>query len=179
LIIKNYLNIIIKTRGYFHRQGIEGKGNTENVPGELGKEGNSAIRILKGQRKRKKKEKHKGLPKEGGIDSVAQPIAGGEIKCPLKKTRVIKQGLGKFVLSFEVDNPASKGIIDLVAVGENGKSNKIKIKDAQLVSGCSSVYMSGGELRFSEMRKNEKIMVNITLAGNHDYAMEVNVYEHN
>lgn len=171
--------IHMPSKGFFYGQGAEGSGKSEKVPGELGKEGSSGVRVLKGKRKRKQLDKHRGFPKEDGKDIVIQRKEGGETTCPLQKVRIIKQGTGQYVLSFEIPHYVNNGRIELVTVGENGKSNKIKIVDVKLVTGCTSVNISGGSILFTGMNANTKVMINVSLAGSHDYAMEVNVYEHN
>lgn len=166
-------------KGFFYGYGEEGTGNTKKVSGELGKEGNSGVRILKGKRKRKRKDRHFGMPKEEGKDMVIQRESGGETSCPLKKVRVIKKNVGKYTLSFEIPHYAKEGKIELVTVGENGKSNKIKLTDVKLVAGCVEVHMSGETIVFSGMRADEKVLIDVSVAGEYDYAMEVNVYEYN
>lgn len=172
-------SVHMPTKGFFYGQGAEGSGKTESVSGELGQGGNSGVRILKGKRKRKQLDSHKGLPKEEGKDIVVRKKEGGETTCPLKNVRVIKQGTGRYTLTFEIPHYVNNGRIELVTVGENGKSNKLKVIDAQFVAGCTNVHLSGDTISFSGMNANEKVMINVSLAGNHDYAMGVNVYEYN
>lgn len=166
-------------KGFFYGQGVEGHGKMENVHGTLGKGENGGLRILKGKRKRKKLDEHKGNPTPDGEDIVVQRNPGGESTCPLKNVRIIKQSSGKYMLNFEVPRAVMKGRIELVTIGENGKSNKIRITDTQSVVGCSEVHLTGNSIAFSNMKSDEKIKINVLLSDNHDYAMEVNVYEHN
>ena len=134
---------------------------------------------MKGQRKRKKIEKHKGLPNPDGKDIVTQRSTGGETNCPLKNVRIIKQGGGKYTVSFEVPHNVADGRLELVTVGENGKSNKIRISNTSAVAGCSETHLTSDSIGFSGMKSGEKVRINVSLADAHDYAMEVNVYEHN
>lgn len=166
-----------KIRGFFYGTGNEGSAITEETEGVLGKEGVSGLRILKGKRKRKKIDSHKGKANPDGKDKVYQRNPGGETNCPLKKVRIIKQGTGIYLVTFEIPQSIESGRIELVAVGENGKSNSIRIKDAKAVSGCSSVNMNGGAIEASKLLSDDKVKIQVTLSDAHDYAMEVNVYE--
>lgn len=71
------------------------------------------------------------------------------------------------------------GRIELVTVGENGKSNRIHIKDAKSSDGCKITKLNGDFIETVGMSSYEKIKITVVLADSHDYAMGVNVYEHN
>jgi len=45
--------------------------------------------------------------------------------------------------------------------------------------GCTGIKKSSEGISFSSMKGNEKVQFEIILLDNRDYAMEVNVYEHN
>lgn len=167
------------TKGLFYGTGATGNNKVEKTPGVLGKEGESGLRILKGQRKRKQLEKHKGVPDSSGKDIVAHRTSGGETNCPLQNVRIIKQGAGKYTVSFEIPRDVSAGRMELVTVGENGKSNKLRVVGTNAVAGCSETHMTGDSIGFSDMKTGEKVKISVSLADAHDYAMEVNVYEHN
>ena len=168
-----------RVKGFFYGQGSEGQGNVEKTSGKLGSEGDSGLRILKGKRKRRKLEKHRGKADPEGADIVNHRLPGGETNCPLKNVRIIKLGPSCFLVSFEIPKLVGNGKIELVAVGENGKSNAIRIKEAKAISGCASIEMNGGVIEASEMIADGKVKLQVTLFDMHDYAMEVNVYEHN
>lgn len=168
-----------KVKGFFYGQGPEGQGNVVKTSGKLGSEGDSGLRILKGKRKRRKLEKHRGKADPEGADIVNHRLPGGETNCPLKNVRIIKQGPSCFLVSFEIPKLVDNGKIELVAVGENGKSNAIRIKQAKAISGCASIEMNGGVIEASKMIADGKVKIQVTLFDMHDYAMEVNVYEHN
>lgn len=167
-----------KAKGFFYGQGSDGRNNIRKTTGTLGSEGDSGIRILKGKRKRTKKESHRGFADPNGRDIVYERLPGGETHCPLRNLRIIKQGTGNYSLNFEIPRNIEQGTVELVAVGENGKSNSIRIKDAKAVSGCASVSMNGGIIETAKMSAGTRIKINVTLYDSHDYAMEVNVYEH-
>lgn len=165
-------------RGTFYGKGTEGNGKTEKVAGILGKEGNSGLRVLKGKRKRKKLDKHKGLPNPSGKDIVKQKKQGGEKNSPLKSVRIIKQDTSKYILNFEVPKDVDEGRIELVTVGENGRLNKISVVNAQAIAGCSGIHISQNAIAFTDMKADKKVKVELWLADGYDYAMEVNVYEY-
>ena len=71
------------------------------------------------------------------------------------------------------------GHVEVVTVGENGKSNRLAIDSASELMGCTGIKQSSEGVSFSSMNGNEKVQFEIVLIDNRDYAMEVNVYEHN
>ena len=166
-------------KGFFYSQGNDGYSNSERKAGNLGKEGENGLRILKGKRKRKKIVTHKGKADPEGKDIVNQRKPGGDTCCLLKNVRIIKQDMGFYSVNFEIPKDVASGKIELVAVGENGKSNVIHISSATAVAGCSSASMNGGVIEAMAMSSTNKVKINISLVDSHDYAMEVNVYEHN
>lgn len=167
------------TKGFFYSQGTDGNRNTERTTGTLGKEGDGGLRVLKGKRKRKQLESHKGKADPEGKDIVNQHKPGGETYCPLKNTRIIKKGTGSYSVNFEIPKDVVSGRIELVTVGENGKSNSIRIASITASAGCSSVSMNDGVIEAIGMSSAEMVKINFSLVDLHDYAMEVNVYEHN
>lgn len=168
-----------KAKGFFYGQGSEGLSSAEETRGTLGAEGDNGLRILKGKRKRKKIESHRGKPNPNGDDVVYQRNPGGETSCPLLNLRIIKQKTSCYSINFDLPKDVNAGRIEVVAVGENGKSNGIRIKDARLLSGCETVSMNGGVIEATGMKSKDKVKIQIVLSDIHDYAMEVNVYEHN
>lgn len=171
----------IKTsaKGFFYGKGKEGRHDKEPTEGTLGASGDPGLRILKGNRKRKKLDSHRGKPEAEGKDIVIQTTPGGETNCPLKNARIIKRGPGNCTVTFEIPHYVEHGRMELVTVGENGKSNLIRIVGAQALTGCTSAHMIDGHIEISNMVTSDKVKINVTLADTYDYAMEVNVYEHN
>lgn len=166
-------------KGFFYGQGDEGTRNAEQTKGTLGATGDPGLRILKGKRKRKKLDSHRGKVDPEGQDIVVEKKPGGEINCPLKKVRVIKQGTGIYYVIFEIPHDVELGRIELVTVGENGKFNRIHITGAKPTTGCSSAKVNGDYIEVANMTSDGKVAITVTLADSHDYAMEVNVYEYN
>ena len=167
------------SKGFFYGKGEEGSSQSTTTSGTLGKTGESGLRILKGKRKRKKLESHRGVQDPEGKDVVVQKKPGGETNCPLRNVRIIKQGTGVYLLSFEIPHDVEFGRIELVTVGENGKSNRLRITNAKPMSGCGTATMNGDYIETANLSSNGKVKIVVNLADSHDYAMEVNVYEHN
>ena len=172
----------IKTpsKGFFYgKEGTEGSSQASNTSGTLGKTGEAGLRILKGKRKRKKLDTHRGIPNPNGKDMVAQRKLGGESSCPLKNVRIIKKNIGMYLLSFEIPHSVKNGRIELVTVGENGKSNRLRIVEVNPTLGCETAKLNGDFIETISMTAFGKVKLMVTLADLHDYAMEVNVYEYN
>lgn len=167
------------SKGFFYGKGNVGRSQFATTSGTLGKIGESGLRILKGKRKRKKLDNHRGIADPIGRDIVTQKKSGGETNCPLKNVRIIKEGTGMYLLNFEIPHEIEYGRIELVTVGENGKSNRIRIIDVKPTSGCKMVKLNGEFIETVGMTSSGKVKIVVTLADSHDYAMEVNVYEHN
>lgn len=167
------------SKGFFYGKGNVGRSQFATTSGTLGKIGESGLRILKGKRKRKKLDNHRGIADPIGRDIVTQKKSGGETNCPLKNVRIIKEGTGMYLLNFEIPHEIEYGRIELVTVGENGKSNRIRIIDVKPTSGCKMVKLNGEFIETVGMTSSGKVKIAVTLADSHDYAMEVNVYEHN
>lgn len=168
-----------KPKGLFY--GSEGVGKSRNTDSEgtVGVEGNEpATRNLGGTRHRSKKDVHKGRAMTGGHDTVHKRY-GGDINQELKNVRIIKTSIGTYRVSFSLPRDIQAGHVEIVTVGENGKSNRLGIYSASELIGCTGIKKSPEGVCFSGMKGNEKVQFEITLLDNRDYAMEVNVYEHN
>lgn len=171
---------MLKEEPYFVGKDVaEILGYADPNKATLGKMGEAGLRILKGKRKRKKLDMHRGIPDPNGKDVVVQKKAGGETSCPLKNVRIIKKGTGIYSLNFEIPHDVEYGRIELVTVGENGKSNRLRITDVNPTSACETAKLNGDFIETLNMTSSEKVKIIVTLADSHDYAMEVNVYEHN
>ncbi len=167
------------SKGFFYGKGDEGSTESTSTKGTLGSTGDPGLRILKGKRKRKKLDSHRGLPDPEGKDVVTQKKPGGESNCPLKNVRIIKKSTGMYSVNFEIPHDVDYGRIELVTVGENGKSNRIHIKSAESAGGCKSAKKSGDYIEAEGLSSSNKVKIAVQLADSRDYAMEVNVYEHN
>lgn len=169
----------VSSKGFFYGKGDTGSNESIRTRGTLGSVGEPGIRVLKGKRKRKTLELHRGIPDSEGMDIVSQKKRGGESNCPLKNVRVIKKKTGIYSVYFEIPHDVKFGRIELVTVGENGKFNQINIKNVEVVTGCKSAKMNGNYIETIGMTYSGRINVIVYLSDARDYAMEVNVYEHN
>ena len=161
--------------------GSEGNGkskntDTEGIVGDDG--GDPTTRNLGGTRHRSKKDSHKGRAEQGGHDTVHKRY-GGDINQELKNVRVIKISRTTYRVSFILPRDIRAGHVEIVTVGENGKSNRLAIHSASELMGCTGIKKSSEGVSFFSMKGNEKVQFEIALLDNRDYAMEVNVYEHN
>lgn len=168
-----------QSKGFFYGKGDEGNDKSTRVRGTLGPVGEPGIRLLKGKRKRKKRDSHRGLPNPNGKDIVLHKAKGGKSNCPLKNVRIIKKDIGVYSVNFEIPHNVKYGRVELVTVGENGKSNNIRIKDIRYMNGCKNIKISGDYIEFVNMKSSDRINITVQLSDSRDYAMEVNVYEHN
>lgn len=97
----------------------------------------------------------------------------------MKNVRIIKKSTGMYSVNFEIPHDVDYGRIELVTVGENGKSNRINIKSAESAGGCKCAKKSGDYIETEGLSSSNKVKIAVQLADSRDYAMEVNVYEHN
>lgn len=167
------------SKGFFYGKGDEGNSESTTTKGTLGNTGEPGFRVLKGKRKRKKLDSHRGISDPKGKDVVTRKKPGGETSCPLVNVRVIKKSTGTYFVNFEIPNDVEYGSVELVTVGENGKSNRLRITDIKPEGGCTEAKLNGDFIEISKMSSSAKVKITVTLADSHDYAMEVNVYEHN
>lgn len=168
-----------KPKGLFY--GSEGNGKSKNTDTEglVGVDGNDpTTRNLGGTRHRSKKDTHRGRAETGGHDTVHKKY-GGDINQELKNVRVIKTSRNTYRVSFILPRDIRAGHVEIVTVGENGKSNRLVIYSASELMGCTGIKESSEGVSFFSMKGNEKVQFEIALLDNRDYAMEVNVYEHN
>lgn len=178
VVIQPQVSALSKAKGLFYGTDGNGQSQKRDTEGTVGNGQFPTTRTLGGHRTRVKKETHKGTPTHGGRDTVHERY-GGNTNQPLKNLRIIKVGVGKYKVSFIVPKDIASGHIEIVAVGENGKYNKLHIKTAKEMQNCCDVSSNGVIVSFSEMKANDKTAIEFSLIDNRDYAMEVNVYEHN
>lgn len=168
-----------QTRGLFFGNEGDGKSKNNDTSGTIGKEeGLPATRSLGGTRHRTKTDIHRGKPSDLGRDTVHNK-SGGDTNQSLKNIRIIKKSQKNYRVSFELPRDISAGHIEIVAVGENGKVNKLSLSGANEVANCTGIKRTALGVNFDSMKGNEKVIVEFSLLDARDYAMEVNVYEHN
>ena len=81
--------------------------------------------------------------------------------------------------NIQLPHSVKNGRIELVTVGENGKSNRLRIVEVKPTLGCETAKLNGDFIETTSMTAFGKVKLMVTLADLHDYAMEVNVYEYN
>lgn len=168
-----------KPKGLFY--GNEGKGKSQNkdMEGIISPDGDKpTTRNLGGSRHRKKKDKHRGKESKNGHDTVHKR-EGGDNYQELENIRIIKTASNRYRVSFTLPRDIHYGHAEIVAVGENGKSNRLIVTSISELNGCTGMKVSSDGISFSSMKGNEKVKFEVTLFDNRDYAMEVNVYEYN
>ena len=169
-----------KTKGRFFPSGSApaASGKESDEPGVLDPDGEfDATRTLKGTRRRIKKHVHKGRIDKEGEDIIHKK--GTDAPCDLKKVRMIKMGESKFRISIEIPYDIENGCMEIVTIGENGKSSGLRVDNASAVAGCSSAAAADDKIELKDMQANTKIKIDFSLFDTREYAMEVNVYEHN
>lgn len=167
--------------GMFYPLSDQGENNKhlEDVKGLVDNKGKlSAIRTLKGSRKRTQKTSHRGIEDPKGEDIVKKSGKNGS-PCELKNARVIKIAEGKFRMIFEIPYDIREGRIELVTIGENGRKNRLNIKDANPVSACGEVELLSGSVLARKIQSGAKVKIDFNLQEPREYAMEVSVYENN
>ena len=167
------------TKGLFFGSDGVGQAETTDVPGTVKPGGREpTTRKLGGTRTRTKRDPHVGLPNPDGNDTVHKS-SGGEKNCPLENVRIVKILNNSFRVCFSLPHRILSGHAEILAVGENGKSSRLKILAADALSGCMDIRAANQRINFSSMSGNDKISFKFSLIDNKEYAMEVNVYEHN
>ena len=83
------------------------------------------------------------------------------------------------MINFEIPHDVEYGKIELITVGENGKSNRLHIESVKPISGCSLAKLNGNFIETVGMTSSNKVKIIVTFKDSYDYAMEVNVYENN
>ncbi|MBR4026852.1 MAG: hypothetical protein IKJ01_04760 [Lachnospiraceae bacterium] len=181
-IEKIEVEAISKTQGYYipgSENEIPNKNKEqEKVQGTISEDGSTdAIRILKGTRKRKKTEQHRGFFEEEGKDIITKTIGKGS-PYPLMNLRVMRLSDGKYRITYTLPRDLSSGHIEIVTVGENGKKVKLNVIEVHSIKNSGDLFVSNGEIKFKEMKGKEKVQLEFKLPELRNYAMEVKIYEH-
>lgn len=168
-----------KQKGAFFGYDKNGQSKHGDDEGTIDLDGRyQAARGLGGTRRRKQRDFHKGNPSPGGHDTIHINSSIGKEQS-LKKVRVIKTSRDTYRISFTLPRDIESGHIEIVTVGENGKSNKLAIYSAKELLGCTGVRKSSLGIEFISMKGNEKVQFEVKVLASRNYAIEVNVYEHN
>jgi hypothetical protein len=115
-----------------------------------------------------------GKPTErsGEKDNDGQDTVFSGMKATSVMARVISRGGGNNRLVITADENLSYAEIEIVTVGENGKSLPVRVQT--VTSGNASV--KAGKIAINNLIEGQKIAVDFTVYGNHNYAMGVKVY---
>ena len=108
-----------------------------------------------------------GEKDENGQDSVFSGMKATRISA-----RVITKGKGNNRLIIISDKNLSYAVIEIVTVGENGKSLPVRVD--VITSGNATT--KDGKIAINNLSANEKVKVDFLVAGEHNYAMGVKVY---
>ena len=154
-------------------------GKDHDETGNISSKGTSlATRTLKGTRKRETRQKHFGITDSLGKEIIHKK-SGISVPCDLTYVRIMKLGNSKFRMIFEVPYDIDEGLVEIVTVGENGKSSKLIITESITVAECEETKVMDGSIKFKHMSGKSKVKIDFSLYDSREYAMEVNVYEHN
>ena len=172
------------SRGILHRnqpaeQGKE-TGQTKKTKGTITERGiHSVMRLLKGTRKRKKKTMHKGEEDPQGKDLLLKPERGKWQDVPLQSLRILKLSGNHYRLLFEVPVPVRKGRLEIVTVGENGKSVLLRAGKIQSWTNLEVAEVIDGSIHFCNLQPGNRVKLEFSLLAEKEYAMEVHAYEDN
>lgn len=88
------------------------------------------------------------------------------------RTRVVTLEEGKNRLFITADKDLSRAEIEVVTVGENGKSLAIQVQGIL----SSNASLENGKIVLSNLTANQKNVIDFSVKGKQNYAMGVNVY---
>jgi len=168
------------TRGFFYGNNgnLSNSSDKSTKTGIISESGDkSAVRTLKGKQSRNKLKDHKGFESGKGDDIVHESKHNSE-SCALSSVRIIHVS-GGYRVSFSVPHHVENGYIEIVTVGENGRTNILSVSKASSLSLCDKIWTSDNKIYFENMDDKGKVKIDFSLHCNRDYAMEVNVYETN
>ena len=155
--------------------GGNDNSKTQRTKGDVTDTGkNPAIRTPTGTRQRKTRQTHTGEENPDGRDTILTPV-GQSFTC--EKVRVIKVGDKKYRLIVRVDRKISDGYIEIFAVGEDGKREKLSVARANSVDANSKTQALGDKIVFKSLRGGKDAKIIFELADESNYTLEVAVYE--
>lgn len=127
---------------------------------------------LIGHRHRSGKKGGKPTGRSGEKDENGQDSVFSGMKATRVSARVITKGKGNNRLIIISDKNLSYAEIEIVTVGENGKSLPVRVD--MITSGNATT--KNGKIAINNLSANEKVKVDFLVAGKHNYAMGVKVY---
>ena len=127
---------------------------------------------LPGHRHRSGEKGGKPTGRSGEKDNEGQDTVFSGMKATSVTARVITRGGGNNRLVITADENLSYAEIEIVTVGENGKSLSVRVQT--IASGNASV--KDGKIAINDLIAGQKTAVDFTVHGKQNYAMGVKVY---
>ncbi|MCR4717281.1 MAG: hypothetical protein K5656_08875 [Lachnospiraceae bacterium] len=126
---------------------------------------------LSGHRHRDGKRSQTPKGRKGRADSEGKDRVFAGMKTIETTARVIGVGDGVSRLICTPQTGISKGVIQLYATGENGKSIPIHI--SSLETGTNGATLENGKIVLNEVKEHEKVVIDFRISGDRNYAMGV------
>ena len=131
--------------------------------------GKSGHRHRDGRRKGASPTGRQGVESEGGQDKVYEGMH--EV---LVTARIIKRDSHINRLIFTAAENITRGELEIVTVGENGKPLQVLVKSVTGVSVAAS--LQDGHIVINNVQQGKKNEIEFEIFGNHNYAMGVRAY---
>ena len=155
--------------------GGDDNSKTQRTRGDVTDKGDSsAIRKLKGQRPRTRRDNHTGEENSDGKDTILNPV-GKKIAC--NKIRVIRLGEKNYRLILKVPQNISGGRIEISSVGESNAAEKLFVTQAASADSNIQINSAGDAITFQNLRGEVDAKITFELQDAKNYALGVAVYE--
>ncbi len=129
--------------------------------------------IVTGHRHRSGKNGGSPTGRKGVIDQDGQDnVFGGLVETDVR-ARVISKGEGENRLIFTSSADLANVEVEIVSMGENGKAMPLKINS---ISNKTYASVSNGRIRLSDIKAEEKVIVDFRVDGKQEYALGVKFY---
>ena len=149
-------------------QGPASTGRMRN--GKIDDEGEGGgHRKRTGTRKGGSPTGRRGVGQELGEDAIYEQMREVEVNA-----RIIKKALGVNKLIFTAEDKISKGELEIVTVGENGKPLQLNVKSVKGINVKASV--ENGHIIISDVEAKQKYSLEFEVYAEKTYAMGVRAY---
>ena len=149
-------------------QGPASTGRMRN--GKIDDEGEGVgHRKRTGTRKGGSPTGRRGVGQEFGEDAIYEQMREVEVNA-----RIIKKALGVNKLIFTAEDKISKGELEIVTVGENGKPLQLNVKSVKGINVKASV--ENGHIIISDVEAKQKYSLEFEVYAEKTYAMGVRAY---
>ena len=138
-------------------------GIIDDIGGKLGH------RRPDGKRKRGAPTGRMGVQNPDGNDRIYDGMHEVSVRA-----RIIKRSGAKNRLIFTAAENITRGELEIVTVGENGKPLQLVVKNAMGIN--ITANLENGHLVVSNVQAEEKSIVEFEIVGDKDYAMGVRAY---